>query len=404
MRDVERVILHLDMDAFFAAVEVRENPALAGRALIIGHRGRRGVVSTCSYEARAYGVHSAMPSVVAERLCPRAIWLRGRGSLYGEVSREIRRVLDRFSPLIEPLSIDEAFIDLTGIAAGLREGAAEARRIKQAILDEQRLTSSVGVAPNKFLAKVASDLDKPDGLVVIPRDSLPQKLWPLPVERLWGVGPETAKRLRGGGIVRIGDLPRAAEEAVALLVGHDSARHLRALARGEDDRPVVPGRAAKSISEERTYVDDLNDTERIDRELLARAEGVGRQLRRKGLVGRTVHLKVRDGEFRTRTRASTLPDPTDLAETIVDEARRLLRERIRLRDKGVRLLGVGVSGLEPAASAQGALFGRPDEERARRAARAADAVRNRMGERSLTRARLLDPPGSGQQEDERGGS
>jgi nucleotidyltransferase/DNA polymerase involved in DNA repair len=191
---VERVILHLDMDAFYAAVELREDASLAGKALIIGHRGRRGVVSTCSYEARKYGVRSAMPSVVADRLCPHATWLRGRMSLYREVSRAIRKILARHSPLIEPLSIDEAFIDLTGIAASLDEGALEARRIKRIILDKERLTASVGVAPNKFLAKIASDLDKPDGLVVMPIDSVPETLWPLPVDRLWGVGPETAKR------------------------------------------------------------------------------------------------------------------------------------------------------------------------------------------------------------------
>jgi DNA polymerase-4 len=393
MREIQRVVLHLDMDAFYAAVEVRKDPSLAGKPLIIGHRGRRGVVSTCSYEAREYGVHSAMPSVVAERLCPGATWLRGRMSLYIRVSRAIRRILGRYSPLIEPLSIDEAFIDLTGIAADLDRGAEEARRVKRAIRDEQRLTASVGVAPNKFLAKIASDLEKPDGLVVIPLDSLAEILWPLPVDRLWGVGPETAKRLRTGGIERIGDLLRVAEEDVTRLVGKGSAAHLRALARGEDDRPVVPSRAAKSISEERTYGEDLTDPGRIDRALLARAEGVGRQLRRKKLVARTVQIKVRDGKFHTWTRATTLPDPTDLAETIVDAARRLFRERIRLRGGGVRLLGVGVSGLEPSGSGQGALFGHPDEDRARRAARAADAVRDRLGEESLTRARLLDPPG-----------
>ncbi|MHC4428544.1 MAG: DNA polymerase IV, partial [Planctomycetota bacterium] len=368
MREVERVILHLDMDAFYGAVEVREDPSLTGKPLIIGHRGRRGVVSTCSYEARKYGVRSAMPSVTADRLCPHATWLHGRMSLYVGVSREIRRILDNYSPLIEPLSIDEAFIDLTGIVADLELGAKQAKRIKQTIREEQGLTASVGVAPNKFLAKVASDLDKPDGLVLMPLDSLPEKLWPLPVERLWGVGPETAKRLRRGAIDKIGDLLRVTEENLAVLIGEGTASHLRALARGEDDRPVVRRRAAKSISEERTYGEDLTDPMRIDRALLARAEGVGRQLRRKGLEGRTVHLKVRDGDFKTWTRASTLSQPTDLAETIVDEARRMFRERIRLGGKGVRLLGVGVSGLEPAGGGQSSLFSPPAEERAKRAA------------------------------------
>ncbi len=388
------------MDAFYAAVEVREDPSLAGRPLIVGHRGRRGVVSTCSYEARKFGVRSAMPSLVAERLCPQATWIAGRMSLYVEVSGAIRRILERHSPRIEPLSIDEAFVDLTGIALDLERGAGRAARIKAEIREEQRLGASVGVAPNKFLAKIASDLEKPDGLVVLPARALPDKLWPLPVARLWGVGPATAARLSRGGIQRIGDLVRAGERTIAGLVGQTSAAHLCALARGEDDRPVEPRQEAKSISEERTYAQDLTEPRQIDRALLARAEGVGRELRRGGLAARTVHIKVRDGQFNTWTRALTLPAPTDLAETIVEAARRLWRERIDLRGRGVRLLGVGVSGIEAAGAGQGTLFEDPDEERARRAARAADAVRERMGERSLTRARLIErPPATGTETD-----
>jgi DNA polymerase-4 len=391
----QRVILHLDMDAFYAAVEVREDPSLAGLPLIVGHRGRRGVVSTCSYEARRFGVRSAMPSIVAERLCPNARWVRGRMELYAAVSQEIRRILDRYSPQVEPLSIDEAFLDLTGIVTDLAGGAERGRRLKREILDAQRLTASVGVAPNKFLAKVASDLEKPDGLVVLPPAALPARLWPLPATRLWGVGPETAKQLRGAGIERIGDLLHAPEARLVRVVGAAGAARLRALARGEDDRPVVAERAARSISEERTYAEDLTDPRQIDRALLARAEGVGRQLRRQGLVGRTVHLKVRDGDFNTWTRALTLPAPTDLAETIVAAARRLLGERIRLGATGVRLLGVGASGLAAADSGQARLFEDPDLMRLRRAARASDAVRSRLGENAMTRARLLRSPRRG---------
>jgi len=386
-----RVILHLDMDAFYAAVEVREDPSLAGKPLIIGHRGTRGVVSTCSYEARKYGVHSAMPSVTAKRLCPQATWRAGRMGLYSAVSREIRSVMDEFSPLVEPLSIDEAFIDATGIANDLEAGAEMARRLKERILDAERLTASVGIAANKFLAKIASDMDKPDGLVVLSHESLPRKLWPLPVERLWGVGPRMAERIHGGGIRSIGDLLRVPLADLAALCGPGVAAHLQALARGEDDRPVVTGRRAKSISEERTYAKDLTDADRIDRAMLARAEGVARQLRRSGLVGRTVHLKVRTGDFTTWTRASTLAEATDLAEPIVAAARRLFDERIRLRGRGVRLLGVGISALEQSGSGQRPLFEDPVEQKTRRAARAADAVRRRMGEQSLTRARLIRP-------------
>lgn len=390
-RNLERVILHLDLDAFYAAVEVREDPSLADKPLIIGHRARRGVVLTCSYEARKFGVRSAMPSVTAERLCPRAIWLPGRMDLYARVSQEIRRVLDRFSPAVEPVSIDEAFLDLTGIARNLAAGREISRALKDRIRAEQHLTASVGVAPNKFLAKVASDLEKPDGLVVISRQDVPARLWPLPVERLWGVGPRTAERLRKGGMLTIGALLEVPERSLAAVVGDGTGAHLRALARGEDDRPVDSHREAKSISEERTYESDLRDPDDIDRALLARSEGVARELRREGLTGRTVHLKVRTGDFTTWTRSRTLQAPTDLAETIVRAARELFEERIRLGRKGVRLLGVGVRGIERSGAGQAALFTDAREERARRLAHASDAVRNRLGEEALTRARLLRP-------------
>jgi len=384
-----RVILHLDMDAFYAAVEVRENPALAGKALIIGHNGRRGVVSTCSYEARNYGVHSAMPSAIAQRLCPNAVWLPGRMSLYVAVSREIQRVMRDVSPVVEPLSIDEAFIDLTGIARDLEGGRAIGLRLKQRIRTEARLTASVGVAPNKFLAKVASDMEKPDGLVVLPLEALPDRLWPLPVRRLWGVGPRTAERLERGGIRIIGDIVRVEAKSLTALVGEGSATHLRALAEGRDERTVNASRQARSISEERTYGEDLTRAEDIGRALLARAEGVARQLRREGLIGRTVHLKVRTGDFTTWTRSHALPQPTDLAEALLEAAREMYRDRIDLEDRGVRLLGLGVSGLQPAGTGQASLFEDPAQVKARRLARASDAVKNRMGENALTRARLL---------------
>jgi DNA polymerase-4 len=383
------VVLHLDMDAFYASVEIREDPSLAGRPLIIGHRGRRGVVSTCSYEARRYGVRSAMPSVTAERLCPGATWLPGRMGLYIEVSQAIRRILDDASPVVEPLSIDEAFLDLTGAAAGLEAGRSVAALLKERIRREQRLTASVGVAPNKFLAKVGSDLEKPDGLVVLTPEDVPGTLWPLPVERLWGIGPRTAPRLHARGIRTIGDVARLPEGALEAAVGASWAGHLRALARGGDDRPVEPHRESKSISEERTYAADLDDPEEIDRALLERSEGVSRELRRQGLAGRTVHIKVRTGDFTTRTRALTLPAPTDMTEAIVRAARVLFRERIRLGRQGIRLLGVGVSGLEPPGAGPRTLFPDPGEERSRRAALAADALRDRLGEGAVTRARLL---------------
>lgn len=390
-----RVILHLDMDAFYAAVEVREDPSLAGKPLIIGHRGPRGVVSTCSYEARRFGVRSAMPSVTAERLCPQAVWLPGRMELYVRTSHAIRHLFDEFTPVVEPLSIDEAFLDMTGIAADLEAGRATGREIKERIRATERLTASVGVAPNKFLAKLASDMEKPDGLVVFPLAAVPERLWPLPVDRLWGVGPKTAARLRQAGIETVRGVLDLPERELAVTVGPALAAHLRALARGEDDRPVEPEREAKSISEERTYLVDLTGGEDIDQALLARAEGVAAELRRARLRARTVHLKVRTGDFTTWTRSLTLPAPTDLAETILRAARHLFRERIRLDGRGVRLLGVGVSGLasnlEPARAEQGSLFPDAEPERLARLARAADAVRERLGRDALVRARLLAP-------------
>jgi nucleotidyltransferase/DNA polymerase involved in DNA repair len=377
------------MDAFYAAVEVRENPELAGKPLIIGHAGKRGVVSTCSYEARKFGVHSAMPSVTAARLCPNAIWLPGRMDLYVEVSRRLRRILDEEAPVVEPLSIDEAFLDMTGWAKDLPHGAAIARILKDRIRKEERLTASVGVAPNKFLAKLASDLEKPDGLCVFPLEDVERRLWPLPVRRLWGVGPKSAEVLHRGGLRTIGDVARAPEASLAALFGPGMAAHLHALARGEDDRPVHAHQEAKSISEERTYGEDLTDPQTIDRELLARAEGVARTLRRDGLAGRTVHLKVRTGDFTTSTRALTLRDSTDLADAIVEAARTMYRERIDLHGQGVRLLGVGVSGLVRASSSSGSLFPDADTERARKLAQASDAVNDKLGEDVITRASLL---------------
>jgi DNA polymerase-4 len=377
------------MDAFYAAVEVREDPELAGKALIIGHRGRRGVVSTCSYEARAFGVRSAMPSVIAERRCPGAIWLPGRMELYVEISRRLRRILDEEAPVVEPLSIDEAFLDMTGLAADLTHGAAIAATLKRRIHAEEKLTASVGVAPNKFLAKLASDLEKPDGLCVFPKDDVPRRLWPLPVERLWGVGPKSAEVLRRAGLRTIGEIGRISEVALSAIVGAHMAAHLHALASGEDDRPVCAERETKSVSEERTYADDLTEPREIDRELLARAEGVARTLRRDRLVGRTVHLKVRTGDFTTWTRALTLRDATDLAETIIEAARAMYRERIDLGGQGVRLLGVGMSGIAKAGSSPGSLFPDASTERSRKLALASDAVNDKLGEDVVTRASLL---------------
>ena len=393
-----RVILHLDMDAFYAAIEVHDDPSLTGKPIIVGHRGRRGVVTTCSYEARPFGVRSAMPSLTAERLCPQAIWLPVRMERYVEVSRRLRTLFDATTPRVEPISIDEAFLDVTGVVAPLgraakrpvatlEDGRHIAAGLKEQIRTTEGLTASVGIAPNKFLAKVASDLEKPDGLVLFPLEDVPSRLWPLPARRLWGVGPKTEKVLESKGLHTVGDVAHTPIEKLEALVGESWGAQLHALAHGLDDRPVEPDRAARSISEERTYLEDLHEADDIDREMLARAEGVARTLRAEGLRGRTVHLKVRTGDFKTITRARTLDQPTDLAEPILAAARALLRDRVELKGRGIRLLGLGLSGF--AEDSPAGLFSDPDEERARRAARATDSLRRRLGDAAITRARLL---------------
>ncbi|HEV8701093.1 MAG TPA: DNA polymerase IV [Candidatus Polarisedimenticolia bacterium] len=387
-----RVILHVDMDAFYAAIEVRENPALAGKPLIIGHKGRRGVVATCSYEARPFGVRSAMPSVTAMRLCPQAVWLPGRMGLYVEVSRRIRTILDDFTPRVEPLSIDEAFLDLTAIAAGLEEGAQAARRLKDRIRRDERLSASVGVAPTKFLAKLASDLEKPDGLVVFPLADVPGRLGPLPVEKLWGVGPKSAARLHALGIRSVHDLVAAGEARLQAALGPAAARHVLALARGDDPREVVSGRDARSISEERTFAIDRRGGEAIERELLDRADGVARALRREGLAARTVRIKVRTADFTTWTRARTLKAPTCLTEEIYAAARDLFRTRIRLGGRGARLIGIGASHFVSRGAGQADLFPDAGRERSDRVARATDALGDKYGDAIVTRARLVKGP------------
>ncbi len=390
-----RIVLHLDMDAFFAAVEQRERPELRGRPVIVGHRGRRGVVATCSYEARRFGVRSAMPSVTAEKLCPDAVWVRGRGELYRAVSRRIFAMLDELAPRVERVSIDEAYADLSDVVRDFDEAAERAAGLRALIRREERLTASAGIAPCRFLAKIASDLDKPDGQVVLTRERIPELLWPLSVQAIPGVGPRLAERLARRGIRAIGDLVRRSEDELAAMFGRRTAVFLHRRARGIDERPVVTGHERRQISEERTYADDLHDPAAILRELRARAEGVARALRRRGVLGRAVVLKVRDGRYHTVTRTRTLAEPTDLASTIFATGRDLLRERVDLRGRGVRLLGLGVKDLVPQAGVTPPLFPDEREQRERRAARLVDELTRRFGRDALRPASLLEPPRNG---------
>jgi DNA polymerase-4 len=380
-----RLILHVDLDAFFAAVEQRDRPELRGKPVVVGGGGPtdRGVVSTASYEARRFGIRSAMPLRTAAKLCPDAIFVPVDGAKYQRVSREIMAVLRRFTPLVEPVSIDEAFLDVTGSQALFGDGERIARRIKEAITAETGLTASVGVAANKLVAKVGSDLRKPDGLVVVPPGEESAFLAPLPISRLWGVGPQTAAALREYGVTTIGDLAALPLDVLVRRLGkHGAALHDRAL--GIDPDPVGGGEAAKSIGHEHTFDVDTNDVETLERTLLAMAEGVAGRLRSSGVKAATVTVKIRDSSFHTVTRQRTLAVPTDMTEPIWRASLELARPEIR--GIHVRLIGVTASNLRD--REQMALF-EEDDVRRRRVVEAADAIRRRYGERAVTRARLV---------------
>ncbi len=380
-----RTILHVDLDAFFAAVEQRDRPELRGKPVIVGGGGPndRGVVSAASYEARKFGVHSAMPLRQAGRLCPDGIFLPVDGAKYQAASRDVMAVLRRFTPLVEPISIDEAFLDVTGSRLLFGDGESVGRQIKEAVRDEVRLTISVGVASTKLVAKIASDLRKPDGLVVVPPGDEAAFLAPLPISRLWGVGERTAVALRDYGVRTIGELAALDPQVLTRRFGKHGAS-LAARARGEDADPVSDRGDAKSIGHEHTFDKDTADRETIERTLLAMAEGVAGRLRASGVKAGTISVKIRDSTFHTITRQRTLPAPTDLTDPIWTTALELARPEVRgIR---VRLLGVTASNL--GSPDQLALFEAGDD-RVRRTVEAADELRRRFGERAVTRARLI---------------
>jgi DNA polymerase IV len=360
----EASVLHLDLDAFFASVEQRDKPSLRGKPVVVGGLGGRGVVSTASYEARRYGVRSAMSTREARARCPHAAFLNPRFHAYRDTSQAVMQVLREVSPLVEPLSLDEAFVDLA--ASDLTSFDDEALRgAAETIRDQVRevtggLTASVGIGTSKFIAKVASDLDKPDGLVVVLPGAEHDLLRPMHVTVIPGVGPATAERLRRAGITTVADLERVSEDELVRLLGKAHGHGLHLLARAEDDRPVVPERETKSVSVEGTYDTDLTDKRLMEGLVTRQAGSVAERLHKNGLSGRTVTLKVRLHDFTTLSRSTTLDAPTDAAPTIARLARRLLGELDTTG--GVRLLGVGVSGL--ADWIQDDLFGdaEPDEE------------------------------------------
>lgn len=380
-----RTILHVDLDAFFAAVEQRDRPELRGKPVIVGGGGpdQRGVVSAASYEARTFGVHSAMPLRTAGRLCPKGVFLPVDGRKYQAVSREIMAILRRFTPLVQPISIDEAFLDVTGSRALFGDGETIARTIKDTIRREVRLTASVGVASTKLVAKIGSDLRKPDGLVVVPPGDEEAFLAPLPISRLWGVGEKTAEALRDFGVRTIGDLAALPPDAMLRRFGKHGAS-LVERAKGIDPDPVATGEAAKSIGHEHTFDEDTADREIIERTLLGMADGVAGRLRSSRLKTATVTLKLRDSSFTTITRQTGLDAPSDLTEPIYEAALGLLRKE--LHGQRIRLIGVTASNFRE--RDQLAMFGGEDPRR-RQAAEALDRIRRKYGERAVTRARLV---------------
>ena len=382
-------ILHVDMDAFYASVEQRDRPELRGQPVIVGGVGHRGVVSAASYEARPFGVHSAMPMSTARRLCPQAVFLPPRLSYYAQVSRQLRDIFLSFTPLVEPLSLDEAFLDVRGCQGLFGQAPEAARKVKGRIRAETGLTASVGVAANKFLAKLASDLGKPDGLVVVPAGGAAAFLGPLPVGRVWGVGAQAGGRLHALGVRTIGQLAATPER---LLVDHfgEAGRHVWRLARGQDDRPVVPDREAKSVSAETTFPQDVGDREALRGWLLGLVEHLAGRLRHAGLRARTVELKARSSDFRTRHRAQALPEPSDSTDVLWRAARSLFDRGVGRDLLPLRLLGVGATRLTREVAAQGELFDGGQREQRQALDRAVDAIRGRFGAAAIRRGSLLD--------------
>jgi DNA polymerase IV len=383
-----RAITHVDMDAFYASVEQRDRPELRGRPVIVGADPKgRGVVSAASYEARAFGVRSAMPISRAARLCPHGVFVAVDMEKYARVSDEIMAILSAFSPLVEPVSVDEAFVDLTGTESLFGAAPDAVRAIKRRIRAETGLTASAGLAVNKFVAKVASDLEKPDGLVIVPPGREAQFLAPLPIERLWGVGKATAKSLAALGVATIGQLQRLPRATLVKRLG-DHGAALHDLAFGRDDRRVEPWTAPKSMGAETTFERDTHDVARLERTLRSQAERVARELRASALSAARVTLKLRFADFRTITRSLTADPTQDGLEIWRRVAMLLGRERLA---QPVRLIGVSASTLAPERRGQLALLD-PNAVRRERLAQVVDRITGRFGAGSIRPATLLRPP------------
>jgi DNA polymerase IV len=392
-----RTILHVDLDAFYASVEVLLDPTLAGKPVIVGGLGPRGVVAAASYEARVYGVRSAMPMARARRACPDAVYLPPRFDQYEAKSREVMAILRSVTPLVEQLSIDEAFLDVSGARRRLGTGREVAQHLRTRLRDETGLTASVGVATTKFLAKVVSDMAKPDGMVVVEPGTELEFLRPLPVSRLWGVGPATLAKLERIGARTVGEVAALPDTALHAAVGKAAGAHLHALAHNVDERAVTPEHVTKSIGAEETFPRDLHERAELHREVVRLADKVTARLRHGGSVARTITLKVRFGTFETITRARTLPEPTATSTVVAAVARELLAP-VDV-STGIRLIGISASQLGDPQPAQGVLAlhdaASDDTNRDdRRAAveRAVDEVRDRFGDRAVRAATLVTTP------------
>lgn len=382
-----RVIVHIDMDAFYASVEVLDNPALHGQPVIVGGSAARGVVSAASYEARAFGVHSAMPMSQALRLCPRAVVLSGRFDRYSAVSNQVMAILGRHTPLLEQVSVDEAYLDITQWLPDGVTPADFAEQLQREVKDGTGLGCSVGVATGKAIAKMASDLRKPAGLVIVPPGGEAAFLAPLPIGKLRGVGAATEKKLRELGIRTIGDLDAFPESMLTRAFGV-AGRDLLALAQGRDDSAVVPERQAKSLGRETTFMVDISDRDTLERTLLSLSEEVAERLRRHELLTRGVTLKLRYDNFATLTRAQALPEPVDTAEPLYRIALALFRKVNPSRP--IRLLGVTAGPLQTTADRQLNLFAQEDPVKRRKLADAMDSIKARFGQDAITRARLVE--------------
>ncbi|MBT8103841.1 MAG: DNA polymerase IV [Gammaproteobacteria bacterium] len=383
-----RNILHVDMDAFYATVEQRDNPELRGKAVVVGGGTNRGVVAAASYEARTFGIRSAMPMAEAVRRCPDLCRVKPRMSHYKSVSEQIFAIFREFTPTVEGLSLDEAFLDVSASVTLFGSPAEIAANIKRRIRDETSLTASVGVADNKLVAKIASDLDKPDGLTVILPEDYETRLDPLRVNVIPGIGRETLKRLTAVGIGTVRDLRLASDRDLEPIFGRFTKK-TRDRASGHDERPVIPSRAEKSISAEETYDTDLVRRKQMDRELLRLAERTAGRLRKTGLAANTVHVKIRQSDFKTYTRQRSVTPPANGTDQIYSVARELLQTWLGHNPGAkIRLLGVGGSNFAPAGQAD--LFAQSCDQPAGPIDQAVDEIRDRFGSAAVGRARTLE--------------